>query len=258
MTLRFDLPEGSHSLLHRWDPRWKLAALASAAVAFALLQTPSAALGALAASLTLVALARLPWRWFTLRIGAALLMLVLFVGWRPLLVRPGEATLDIFGMALSLPGLQVVVVLLARTTAMLTLMLVLVATAPLHETLKAAHSLRAPGVLVQVASLAYRYVLLLGAEFDRLRNALRVRGFRNRADRHSYQTIGHVAGTLLVRSHEQAERVAQAMRCRGFDGRFRSLHEFQTRVGDVVGLVLVAATAVGLVCYDWWSRTLAG
>src|SRR5437868_4244073 len=81
--------------------------------------------------------------------------------------------------------------------------------------------------------LTYRYTFLLAEELGRLRIALRVRGYRNRANLHSYRTIGHVAGTLLVRSHERAERVGQAMRCRGFDGRFRSLTAFRTRWPDV-------------------------
>ena len=66
-----------------------------------------------------------------------------------------------------------------------TLMLVLLASAPLTVTFQAAHKLRVPGLLVQLALLTYRYVFLLAEEFRRLRIALRVRGFRRRADRHS-------------------------------------------------------------------------
>ena len=102
----------------------------------------------------------------------------------------------------------------------------MLATAPLEVTLKAAHALRVPGLLVQLALLSYRYLFVLGDELARLRVALRVRGYRHRANWHSYRTVGHVAGTLLVRGYERAERVGQAMRCRGFDGRFRSLTEF--------------------------------
>ncbi len=60
-----------------------------------------------------------------------------------------------------------------------------------------------------------------------------MRGYRNRASRHSYRTVGHVTGILLVRGVERAERVSQAMRCRGFDGRFRSLTVFHTSLADL-------------------------
>jgi cobalt/nickel transport system permease protein len=98
--------------------------------------------------------------------------------------------------------------------------------------------------------LTHRYIFVLGAELSRLRTALRVRGFRNRASRHSYRTVGHVAGTLLVRGYERAERVGQAMRCRGFDGRFRSPIEFRTTWADLLFFFLVAGGATTLLFMD--------
>jgi cobalt/nickel transport system permease protein len=103
---------------------------------------------------------------------------------------------------------------------------------------------------VQLAVLTYRYVFVLADELGRLRVALRVRGYRNRMTRHSYRTIGHVAGTLLVRGAERAERVGQAMRCRGFDGRFRSLAAFRTTAVDVAAFVLIGGGAAAVWLWD--------
>jgi cobalt/nickel transport system permease protein len=120
----------------------------------------------------------------------------------------------------------------------------------LPVTLKAAQSLHLPRLLVSLAGLTYRYVFVLAAELARLRVALRVRGYRNRASRHCYRTVGHVTGTLLVRGYEQAERTLQAMRCRGFDGRFRTLTDFHTRPADVAGFILIVGGAVVLLVLD--------
>ena len=79
---------------------------------------------------------------------------------------------------------------------MVALALVLLATAPLDATLKAAHALRVPGLLVQLTLLSYRYLFLLADELGRLRIALRMRGYRNRANVHSYRTIGAVTRGL--------------------------------------------------------------
>jgi cobalt/nickel transport system permease protein len=58
-----------------------------------------------------------------------------------------------------------------------------------------------------------------------------------------------------VRSHERAERVSQAMRCRGFDGRYRSLREVRTRGADVlifaIGLVVMGLLPLAI---DLWLR----
>src|SRR5204863_7888250 len=96
------------------------------------------------------------------------------------------------------------------------------------------------------------YVFVLMDELVRLRVAVRVRGYRARVNRHSYLTVGHVAGTLLVRGFERSERVGQAMRCRGFDGRFRSLTAFRTTAADVLTFLLVLAGSAGVVLLDYW------
>src|SRR5262249_12453141 len=156
--------------------------------------------------------ARMPWRWYGQRLLILGVPLAFFVLPMPLLSTEG------FPEAARLAG-----VFIAKALALATLAAVLLVSAPLDATLKAAHALCVPGLLIQLALLSYRYLFVLGDELARLRVALRVRGFRNRANAHSYRTVGHAAGTLLVRGYERAERVSQAMRCRGFDGRFRSL-----------------------------------
>jgi cobalt/nickel transport system permease protein len=82
-----------------------------------------------------------------------------------------------------------------------------------------------------------------------MRIAVRTRGYRNRPSRHSYRTIGNVAGTLLVRSAERAERVSQAMRCRGFDGQFRSLTEFRTTLPDVLFFIVMTVVFAALLTW---------
>jgi len=170
-----------------------------------------------------------------------------------LLTGPGPAW-PLGWLTLSWHGLRVAILLACKAAGIVSLMLILLASGPLDATLKAARSLGIPGLLVHVVLLSYRYVFLLGDELARLRIALRVRGFRNRANSHSYRTIGHVAGTLLVRGSERAERVGQAMRCRGFDGRFRSLTAFRTTVADVLSVLAGLLILAGL----WWLDRFMG
>lgn len=254
MTLSFVTPPCPESPVSRLDPRWKLAALLLAAAAVAALRTWPAAAGALAGALFLAALGRLPARWYLGRLAAVAGLLALFAGTLPfLLTGPGPAW-DWGPVHVSAYGVGAALLLVAKALALLTLMLVLLATAPLDATFKAAHALRVPGLLVHLAMLTYRYLFVVADELARLRVALRVRGYRNRACRHSYHTVGSVAGTLLVRSYERAERVGQAMRCRGFDGRFRSLAAFRTTAADVAAFGLIVASAAGLLVWDLVQR----
>ncbi len=254
MTLAFSTPPCTRSVISRLDPRWKLAALLLAAGVAATLRTLPAAILALAAALLLALLARLPPRWFLQRLAALALFLTLFMLPLPWLLADDGPGWTWGPVHFSQRGLVVALCLAAKAVTIVTVLLIVQATAPLEATLKAAHALRVPGLIVQLGLLSYRYLFVLADELARLRIALRVRGYRNRANRHSYRTAGHVAGTLLVRGYERAERVSQAMRCRGFDGQFRSLTAFQTRPVDVLAFLLVAASAAGLAAWDWLPR----
>lgn len=250
MTLAFRFPNRLDSPISRMDARWKLACMLPAALIVGCLRSWPTVLAALTGALLLAFLSRLPLRWFLSRVVGTALFLLFFVIWLPLLPMHAEETINVFGLTLSPSGLERAGVILGKGVTIVTLILVLLATSPLPETLKAAHALCVPALVIHLALLTFRYIFLFADEFIRLRIALRVRGFRNRANFHSYRTAAHAAGTLLVRSHERAERVGQAMRCRGFDGEFRSLGEFQTAVWDVIGFALIMTTALAILLVD--------
>jgi cobalt/nickel transport system permease protein len=254
MTLTLDDLPHAPSPLARLDPRWKLAAVTGTTLAVTLLHTVSVAATALAGAAFLAALARLPLEWYFSRIAALGIVLLLFVVLIPFVVHDGGTSWEFLSLRISLYGLRVALVLCLKALAVVTLVLVLLTTTPLSGLLKAAHALRVPGLIVQLLILTYRYLFVLGAELARLRMALRVRGYRNRASRHSYRTIGHVAGTLLVRGYDRAERVGQAMRCRGFDGQFRSLTAFRTETADWLFAFALLISAAGMLAWDWILR----
>lgn len=245
-----DFPPCTDSPLGRFDPRWKLAALLLAAGGVLALRGVGTAALALLGALVLTALARLPRRWVLARLGLVLLVLTPFVVLLPFVQDEAAVVWRVGPLHFAPVGLGLAARLLLKSSALVLLILVLLATAPAPTTFRAAQALHAPGLLVQLGELIYRYIFVLVGELNRLRVALRVRGYRNRPTLHSYRTIGHVTGTLLVRGYEQAERVEQAMRCRGYDGTFRTLHDFRTRPVDVFGFIVIVGCAVALVIVD--------
>jgi len=231
-----------------------LAALVLAATAVSVLGTLPAAALAFLAAVVLILIARVPLGWYAGRMTALAVVLLLFVALLPFLL-PGEGPgWDLGPVRLSLYGLRVAGILCLKALAIVTLMLVVLVSAPLAATLKAAHALRVPGLVIQVVVLAYRYLFLLADEFARLLIALRVRGYRLRPRPQRFRILGHLTGTVLVRGYERAERVGQAMRCRGFDGRFRALAEFRTRPADVAFFLAVVLGAGALLCWDVLER----
>ena len=225
-----------------------------AVAAVTMLHTATPAWLALVGAILLAYLGRLPLRWCLARLGAVALAIGPFLLLMPFFPEHDETLWQLGPVAVSPLGTQAALVLALKALSLVLIVLVLLATAPLTETFKAAQRLHVPGLLIHLAMLAYRYIFLLAGELARLRIALRVRGYRNRASLHSYRTVGHVAGVLLVRGYEQAERVGQAMRCRGFDGRFRTLTDFRTRPRDVLSFASIVGGYAALLTWDLLRR----
>ncbi len=245
MTLALNLPPQPESPLCRLDPRWKLATVAVAIATMVSLQTLFTVALGVSGVLAIVALGRVPWKWY----GARLALLAPFLGLLlvalPFFSADAAPLFRVGPASFSLQGFYLALTVVLKAVAVVSLVCVLLTAAPLHDTLHAAHRLRVPGILVQLAALAYRYSFLLADEVARMRLALRVRGYRNRPTLHSYRTVAHVIGMLIVRGHERGEQVSHAMACRGFDGRFRTLGCFRTKAADV--LFFGAVTGVCLI-----------
>lgn len=242
MTLAFESSRVASSPLAKFDPRWKLAAIGFAILAVAFLRDSRTSAIALTATLIMLAFARLPGRLLLTRLAAFALFLIPFLVILPLMRGWNE-------------GLRVALFVALRAATLFGLALVLVAASPFHELLRAAQALGLPRVLTQIASMSHRYLYVMRDEFYRIRTALRVRGFRSGTNLRTFRTVGYVAGSLIVRGEERAQRVAAAMRCRGFDGRFRSLSPFATRTRDVAFFIMVISAATGILIGDLILRS---
>lgn len=235
MTLAYRDPTIPDSPPARWDPRWKLAAMLVFALGVAVLQRPAPLLVAFGCTLALLASARLSPRRILDRVALLLLAILPFAIAIPLFVERGLTLASL--VALRCVTLGLIAFFVTNT-------------APLPRTFAAAGSLGVPGAIVLVAQLAYRYAFVLFGEARRLRIAMWTRAFRVRTNAHTYRSLGHVAGALLVSGGERAERVAAAMKCRGFDGTPRMLTPFHTTFADVASSLAVVAGTIALVCWE--------
>ncbi len=100
--------------------------------------------------------------------------------------------------------------------------LILIASTSFPAICRALEQLGTPRVFVIQLLFLYRYIFVLADEGVRLARARALRSFEGRG--HEWRVFGSMAGQLLMRALDRAERVHLAMRCRGFDGVVRTLH----------------------------------
>jgi cobalt/nickel transport system permease protein len=225
------------SYLAHVDPRARIIFAVVLTVIVAIATSGLALICALAATLLLVAVARIS-------PGDALRRLL-----------PLEFLLIIMAVLICLPTsnhqtLRLAWMIALKANAAVLAVLALVGTMDAVTLGHALAHLYVPQRLAQLILFMVRYFDVLGREYSRLRTAMQVRSFRPRMNMHSYRTFGFLVGMLLVRSFDRSERVLAAMMCRGFRGRYYMLDHFafsaRRDVPFCAAMSLLAAVLLGL------------
>jgi cobalt/nickel transport system permease protein len=99
--------------------------------------------------------------------------------------------------------------------------LILIATTSFTGVCMAMERLGAPRIFALQLLFLYRYLFVLVDEAVRMVRARALRSFHGRGM--GMKVAGHIAGQLLLRTLDRAQRIHQAMLCRGFDGEIRML-----------------------------------
>jgi cobalt/nickel transport system permease protein len=241
------------SAIHRLDPRVRVVMATAFAAVSAVLSGFASLAAALGVALAVALCARLPGVPLLKRL--ALVNLFILFLWATLpLTFGGPAVGHVGPLPLSREGVLLAARITLKSNAILLALIALVATMSFASLGHALGCLRLPSKILQLLLLTYRYVFVIEQEYNRLWRAARVRGFRPGTDLHTYRTYAYLLGMLFIRAFERAQRVHQAMRCRGFQGRFYSLQRFALGPQDWTAALLMFGTLCGMVILEWTQR----
>jgi len=238
------------SLIHRIDPRYKVVVAVVFTVVVAVSYRFTTLVTALAISLILVQVARLNLRAVAGRLLVVFAFLALLWIVLPLTFQ-GPAGLEIGPLVLTRPGIVLAGQISLKSVAILLSLIALTGTMHFAALGHALDRLRVPDKIVHLLLMTYRYIFVIETEYRRLLRAAKIRGFRAGTNLHTYRTYAYLLGMLFVRAAARAERVYQAMRCRGFHGRFYCLSEFRPGGRDRAFATGMAAVTAALVWLEW-------
>lgn len=229
------------------DPRVKIAFLTAAVLLNLLSQSLTTGAAAIGVSLVGLALGQcFDLRRTLLRLTPGLVALVPLVVLRSLL---GPApflwtgTLGPLTIHASAAGTAAATVLFWNVMGGLALVALTTATTPAPRFLEALRWYRVPEVVLETASLMYRYLFLLLEEGERLRSAHRLRSRTWQITRRARVTAV-IAGSLLIRAYDRAESVAQAQSLRLGERRTHEVTLASPR-WDHMGAALTALVLMG-------------
>jgi cobalt/nickel transport system permease protein len=237
-------------LLDRVDPRGRLVAALAFSILLAIVNRPPALLAGLAAAacgivfcgMRPVTVARR-----MMPLNAFMLLLVLIMPWTV----AGQPLATWGSLQYSTGGLRLAVTIALKGNVIVLMLVALVGSLHMNTLGHALSHLRVPDKLAHLLLFTVRYLDVLRCESMRLRTAMRLRGFRPRANWHTYRAYGNLIGMLMVRSLDRAERVLAAMKCRGFTGQFYLLDHFHYSRYDFVFSILVTSVLVLVAALEW-------
>ena len=237
-----------NSLIHRLDPRIRLLAALVLTVPMAFLHYQYAALAGLTSGILLILLARLPLDKVLARlvvVNVFILFLWVFIPFS----LPGTKLFACGPFAATTQGVDLALLITIKSNAIVLALMALLGTISVQDLGPAMQHLKIPGKLCHILLFTYRYVFVIHQEYVTMRQAMRARGFKPKTDKHTYRSYAWLIGMLLVKSWDRAERVYDAMRCRGFRNRFYSLTKFTTSTKDyafMAGCLLITVAILGL------------
>ncbi|MBP2626068.1 MAG: ecfT 5 [Firmicutes bacterium] len=146
--------------------------------------------------------------------------------------------------------------ILLRFLLAVTAALILVATCGIDAIGMALLQLKVPKVFVIQLLFMYRYLYVLLEEFIRTIRAHSLRSFQGEGIRP--RVWGSLLGQLLLRTIDRAQRIYQAMLCRGFDGEIRLIRQKKLVGMDIVYFLGWSAffIIIRLVNVTQWLGTL--
>ncbi len=216
MKLFLDKYAKLDSPIHRWEIRSKLVSLLALIFSFSFVNQLFLLPLMVIVTANLFSLSRLPFKFLLSRLrypGLFILALVIFLPF----VAGDTVILQLGILQIKQEGCLQVLLIITRFVCILTVSLVLFATAPFLTTIQAMRSLFLPDIIVDMMLLTYRYLEELGDTRITMQRAIKMRGFQSKnLSKRNLQVIASLIGSLLVRSYEQSKRVYQAMILRGY------------------------------------------
>lgn len=233
-----ELAQGE-TLIHRLHPAAKL--LVTLLFLLTVLSFPQSAAGALIPyflyPVILLNLAELPLRFLIRRTAvslpfcAAIGLCNLFSARQPVL-RLGALVLT--------DGMMLTASLFLKTILCVSAVMLLISATPLPQISAQLRALHVPELFVSLLEMIYRYLSVLAGEANAMLTDYRLRG--NGAQWPDIRYAGSLIGNLLLRSADRAERIYQAMLCRGYPMGRRALSKCPWRFRDSL-FVLICASA---------------
>lgn len=153
-----------------------------------------------------------------------------------------KENLVLFSGVVVTAGVLSFLVLIVRTIFSVTAILILVATTKFTDLTRQLSIIHIPMIIVNLIEMIYRYIGVLLEEASTMLTAYRLRN-----PKYKYPHIKHMGtfvGHLFLRSIDRAERIYNAMKCRGYGSKKIEYENSKTSKKDIFYLIFGTLSSV--------------
>lgn len=244
-----------NSFLQRLDPRIKIIIVLLFSVLTAVSQKFTVLLLAFSISLIAILAGHIPLKELIKRlipVNTLILFLWLFL---PFTFK-GTTLFTLFGWPITREGIEFAAMISVKSNVIMLILIALILSTPIVTIAHAMHELKVPKKIVHLFFFTLRYIHVIHNEYTRVLNSMKIRSFKPKTDFHTYRTYAYMIGMLLIRSLDRAQRVHNAMKCRGFNGTLYSLSNFSIQKTDKItfGIMIFLLSILGIM--EWTTITV--
>lgn len=173
--------------------------------------------------------------------------LILFIWLILPFTHSGEPVFNMGPFTVARPGIILSAQITLKSNAILLSVIALISSMSLVTLGHALGHLKIPEKIVFLFLMTVRYIFVIESEYQRLVRAMKIRGFRPGTNIHTYKTYAYLIGIIFLRASAMAQRVHQAMMCRGFSGKFYSLYKFSSTRQSWIFSTVMTGSLIGLI-----------
>ncbi|WP_297506162.1 cobalt ECF transporter T component CbiQ [Thermococcus sp.] len=227
-------------LLQKLDPRLKIASLIILVTTVVSLRDIGVIVAFYFLALALAVLSRLPVLEFTKRVWVFIPIFTGIIAVPSVFMLPGESAFRVFGLTATWEGIRWAVLFTMRVAAAVSYAVLFTMTSRWNEIISALASFRVPGMVITIATLAYRYVFLLAKLLLDAMHARRARLAGELGMMESWREAGKHIGATFIKANALGEELYYAMVSRGYVNEVQPLGEFRFKGIDYAFSALTA------------------
>ena len=200
----------------------------------------------LSLALSLIVISRVPVTVFLRRALIALPFVAVALAAVPFVSKVPGATsysLGIGGAAVTVTGFLLVFNVLCKSILSILFLTLLISSTPFRDLVSGLRELRVPSFITDTLSFMYQYLFIIMDEIQRVAFARDARLYGNRWIWQA-PVIGHMIGSIFVRSFERGERIFLAMKARGYDSSIGGKPTAPVAAPDYIFTIVVISGAL--------------